>query len=95
MTSPASATYNSKGSFNANKDFKIKKKVGGPDTRSKALSNSGLASDHSYDLADSVDSDFQSDSVVRLIEDSKIRRLQDAKRIWQNQGESSPFRCDF
>jgi hypothetical protein len=33
--------------------------------------------------------------VVRLIEDSKIRRLQDAKRIWQNQGESSPFRCDF
>ena len=59
------------------------------------MSNSRCSSDFSSELADSDVELSRSDSIARLVEDSKMRRLQDAKRIWRNQGESSPFRQDF
>jgi hypothetical protein len=76
-------------------DFKIKKQVGADHTRQQALNNSRCSSDMDSELADSDAELSRSDSIARLVEDSKMRRLNDAKRVWRNQGEQSPFRHDF
>ena len=50
-------------------------------------------SNYSSDLADSDIEPERHESIVRLIEDSKMRRLQDAKRTWsRHHGANSPFR---
>ena len=76
-------------------DFKIKKRVDVDSTRQQALSNSQKSA-YSSELADSDIDPERHDSIVRLIEGSKMRRLQDAKRSWsKNHGANSPFRANF
>lgn len=76
-------------------DFKIKKKVGADNTRQQALSNSS----RSFQSSELADSDFDQDSnesISRLIESNKMRRLAEARRNWvKNHSESSPFRMSF
>jgi len=57
-------------------EFKIKKKVGAfnDSNRQQALSNSRLSA-YSSELADSDIEPERHDSIVRLIEGSKMRRL--------------------
>jgi hypothetical protein len=47
-------------------------------------------------LADSDIEPERHESIARLIDGSKMRRLQDAKRNWsKNHGTNSPFRANF
>lgn len=61
----------------------------------QALNNSRLSS-YSSDLADSDIEPERHESIVRLIDNNKMRRLQDAKRTWsRNHGANSPFRMNY
>lgn len=96
-TSPSttnSSMQNKKSSMQSS-DFKIKKRVGVEQTRNQALNNSRLSA-YSSELADSDIEPERHESISRLIESSKMRRLQDAKRNWsRNHGANSPFRINF
>ena len=83
-TASNSSGHNAKKS-SLQSEFKIKKKVGAynDSTRQAALSNSRL-SEASSELVDSVDGGEgeRADSISRLIENSKMRRMQEARRNW-------------
>jgi len=59
------------------------------------MSNS-RSSVQSSDLTDSETDSVRSDSIARLVEGNKMRRLQEAKRNWAlNHCENSPFRMNY
>lgn len=91
----SSSPHKKKSSMMQSADFKIKKKVGATETRQMALNNSRLSA-YSSELADSDIEPDRHESIARLIEGSKMRRLQDAKKLWtRNHGSSSPFRMNM
>lgn len=90
-----SSSIQGKKSSMQSSDFKIKRRVGHDSTRQQALNNSRLSA-YSSELADSDIEPERHESIARLIEGSKMRRLQDAKRNWsKNHGNNSPFRANF
>jgi hypothetical protein len=53
-------------------------------------------SNYSSELADSDIEPERHDSIARLIESNKMRRLMDAKQSWaKNHGSNSPFRMNY
>lgn len=80
-----SAGAATKSSLNSS-DFKVKKRV------DKNLNHSS-SSVFSSELADSDFEPERQESISRLIEDNKLRRLEDARLKWsKNHSTSSPFR---
>lgn len=69
-----SSIANRKSSHCEPTDFKIKKRVGVESTRLQALSNSKLSA-YSSELADSDIDPERHESITKLIEGSKMRRL--------------------
>lgn len=79
----------------ATTDFKIKTKVQASSTRNQAMSNS-RSSVQSSEVTESDGDSVRSDSIARLVEGNKMRRLQEAKRNWAlNHCENSPFRMNY
>lgn len=76
-------------------DFKIKKMVGAESFRDQALHNSKCSLSSKCDSQNNFSSEDgdQETSVARLIETSKMRRLQEAKTAWlSTHSSNSPFR---
>jgi hypothetical protein len=75
-------------------DFKIKKMVGAESFRDQALQNSRCSPVNRCDSElGSLESGEQETSVARLMETSKMRRLQQAKSAWlSTHNTNSPFR---